>query len=54
MGELTVEQLIKIIIGILVVVAVVFGIYIFFKDNILSFFKNIFGGEETKLILTLR
>jgi uncharacterized membrane protein len=53
MSELTIEQLIKIIIGILVVVAVVLGIYMFFRDQVWSFFKNIFGGEE-KLILALR
>jgi hypothetical protein len=53
MSELTVEQLIKIIIGILVVVAVVIGVYLFFRESILGFFKNIFGGEEN-LILFLR
>ena len=46
MGELTTEQLIKIIIGILVFVAVVLGVYIFFKEHILAFFENFVGGEN--------
>ena len=47
MTELTTEQLIKIILGVLVFVAVVLGIYLFFKENILDFFKNL-GGNEVK------
>ncbi len=42
--ELTIEQLIKIILGILVVVAVVVGVGIFFKDKVMDFFKNLPGG----------
>jgi len=41
MSELTVGQLIKLILGILVVVAVIGGIYLLFKGNILGFFKNL-------------
>jgi hypothetical protein len=52
MSELTVEQLIKIIIGILVVAAVVFGVYMFFKDSVIGFFNNLFG-DENKFILAL-
>ncbi len=48
--ELTINQLIKIIIGIFVVVVVVIGLYLFFKDSVISFFKNLPAGE---LILSL-
>ena len=51
MGELTVEQLIKIIIGILVVVAVVVGVAFFFKNSIIDFFKNFAGAETPKILL---
>ena len=44
---LTIEQLIKIILGVLVFVAVVLGIYIFFRDNIIDFFKNLGGSEAS-------
>ena len=40
-SELTIEQLIKIILGIAVVVAVVIGVYLVFKNNIIDLFKNI-------------
>ncbi|MCL5018228.1 MAG: hypothetical protein M1416_00465 [Candidatus Pacearchaeota archaeon] len=40
MAELTTEQLIKIILGILVVVAVAVGLYFFFKEQILEFFRG--------------
>ena len=43
---LSIEQLIKIILGVLVFVAVVLGIYFFFRNNILDFFKNL-GGDKT-------
>lgn len=46
MAELTISQLIKIIIGALVVVVVVVGLSIFFKDYIIDFFKNILGEES--------
>ena len=50
--ELTTGQLIKIILGLLVVVVVVVGVGFFFKDYIIDFFKNMFGGESD-LILSL-
>lgn len=46
MANLTIPQLIKIIIGIFVVVIVVLGIFLFFKDTVIDFFKNLMGGEE--------
>jgi len=41
MSGLTVEQIIKLVIGALVVVAVLFGVYIIFKNQILDFFNGI-------------
>ncbi len=51
--ELTINQLIKIIIGVFVVVVVVVGLYLFFKGSILDFFENIIPGDVTKLVLYL-
>ena len=45
MPELTVSQLIKLIIGALVVVAVILGIYFIFKERILEFFQNLPAGS---------
>lgn len=53
MAELTINQVIKIILGVLVFVAVVLGVYLFFKNNIISFFDNIVGNESSKLFLNL-
>ena len=50
---LTIEQLIKIIIGILVVVAVVLGIYLFFKNDVIDFFTNINQTEPAKILTFL-
>jgi len=47
MANLTIEQLIKIILGIFVVAVVVAGVFLFFKFNVIDFFKNVLGGEET-------
>jgi len=49
--QLTIENLIKIIIGVSVFVIVILGVYFFFKNYVLEFFK---GGEElTNLVLGL-
>lgn len=40
MAELTISQLIKIIIGVFVFVAVVVGLYFFFKGQVIEFFKG--------------
>ncbi len=44
MSELTVGQLIKLIIGVLVFVTVVVGAYMFFKDKVFGFFNNVPTG----------
>ncbi|MFH1326596.1 MAG: hypothetical protein ABIH59_00525 [archaeon] len=53
MAQLTISQLIKIIIGILVFVVVVAGVYFFFKNQVIGFFQNMIGGNETGLIWSL-
>ena len=44
MSELAIDNFIKLILGALVVVAVVGGMYFFFKDSVIDFFNNAFGG----------
>lgn len=53
MAELTISQLIKIILGIFVVVAVVIGIYLFFRNYVIDFIKNLMGNESSKVFLNL-
>lgn len=53
MAELQIEQLIKIILGIFVVAAVVIGIYFFFKNSIIDFFKGLSAGNSTKFFISL-
>jgi len=52
MSELTIEQLIKIILGVLVFVAVVIALYFFFKNQVIDFFKG-FGGNATQAFLAM-
>ncbi len=52
MSELTISELIKIIIGVLVVVAVIIALYLFFKNQVIDFFSG-FGGNSSKLFLAL-
>lgn len=47
---LAINQLIKIILGIFVVVVVITGLY-FFGDYVSDFFKNIIGNEPIKFTL---
>jgi hypothetical protein len=53
--ELTIENLIKIIIGVLVVAVVAYGIYYFFANNVIDSFKNIGIGDNNtvKFLMTL-
>lgn len=54
MSELTIGQLVKIIIGMLVVVAVIIGIYLLFKNSVIDFFNNLGGNSSAnKLIFSL-
>ena len=48
MAELTISQLIKLILGIAVFVAVVGGLYFFFKGSVMDFFSfsnDTLGGK---------
>ena len=54
--ELSIGYTIKIILGILVIIAVVAGLYLIFKERIIDFFKNLPGGnatDTTKIFLSL-
>lgn len=44
MASLSIEKLIKILLGVFVVVAVVIGLYMAFENQVISYFKNIFGS----------
>jgi hypothetical protein len=51
--ELSIGYTIKIILGLLVIIAVVAGIYLIFKDKIIVFFKNLPVGNVSKIFLSL-
>ncbi len=53
MAELTINQLIKLILGILVIVAVVWGVYNVFKNNVGDFIKNVGPGANPTINLFL-
>jgi len=53
MANLTIAQLIKIILGIAVAVAVIVGLGFFFKDTLLGFFGNYGNRTATDLIGSL-
>lgn len=54
MASLTTEQLIKIILGVFVFVAVFAGVYLVFKDKIFTFFNNLpTGGEPLNLFRSI-
>ena len=46
MSELTINQLIKIILGFVVVVVVIAGVGFFFKNYVWDFFNNFFPKAE--------
>lgn len=46
MAELETGTLIKIILGIIVVVVVVAGLYLIFRNQVIDFFKNIFASVK--------
>jgi hypothetical protein len=49
--ELTIGQLIKLILGVFVFVFVVIALYYFFKVKIIDFFRNISFNETNKFIM---
>jgi hypothetical protein len=50
---LEIEQLIKIISGILVVIAVIIGVYLVFKNQIFDFFNGISAGKPSEVFIAL-
>ncbi len=58
--ELTVNNLIKIILAVLIIAVVVYGVYYFFSNSVIDFFKNVGSSGSpnastsgTKLVLGL-
>lgn len=51
--EITIGNVIKIILGILVIVAVAYGLYRFFSDSVIDLFKNIGVNTSVKCFLGL-
>ena len=51
--ELTIENIIKIILGLFVVVAVSYGIYYFFSNNVIDFFRNVGVNSTGKFFMSL-
>jgi flagellar biosynthesis protein FliR len=53
--ELSISYTVKIILGLLLIIAVVWGIYTIFRENIIDFFKNlnVSSGETAKNFLAL-
>lgn len=51
--ELSIGQLVKIILGILVVAAVGYGLYMFFSNNVSGTFGDMDIGDPVKMFLAL-
>jgi hypothetical protein len=51
--ELTVENIIKIIIGVVVVAVVAYGLYYFFTNKVIDFFKNFGTNTTAKFFMAL-
>ena len=51
--ELTVENIIKIIIGIVVVAAVTYALYAFFSGRVIDFFRNFGVNTTAKFLMAL-
>lgn len=49
--ELTLSNLIKIIIGLVVVVAVGIGLYLFFSGHVIDFFRNMNVNTSTAKLI---
>ncbi len=49
MGELTTEQIVKIVIGALVLIVVISGAYLIFKDRIHSYFSDLVLRDDLSL-----
>ena len=47
------DELIKLILGLLVVVAVAVGVSLFFKEQVIGFFKGLSGAAPETIFLSL-
>ena len=47
------KELIELILGALVVVAIIVGVSLFFKNQIIDFFKGLSVGNSSGIFLTL-
>ena len=53
MSELTIEQIIKLILGMVVVVVIIVALYFVFKNQIMEFFNTLSPGNVDKVFLSL-
>jgi hypothetical protein len=53
MAELTINTLIKIVLGVAVIAVVATALYLFFKNYVLGFFEGVGGNETVKCFLSL-
>lgn len=51
--ELTIENIIKIIIGLVVVAVIAYAIYYFFTNNVIDLFKNFGTNDTAKFFMAL-
>jgi len=51
MSELATNNLIKIILGVLVFVVVVGGVYLIFRNRIMDFFRGLPTGELFRILI---
>ncbi len=54
MADLTINNIIKMILGILILVVVLGGIYFIFNQYIIPYFKGLPGGEAEMILLIIR
>jgi len=47
------EELIKLILGIAVIVVIAVGVFIFFKEQVIDFFKGLTVGKQPAIFITL-
>ena len=52
--ELSINNIVKLIIGIFVVAVVVTGLYLFFKNQVISFFKGVSTNSAETIFLVLK
>jgi hypothetical protein len=53
MSEITIENIIKIIVGLVVVVVVAIGLYLFFTNRVIDLFRNVGVNTTGKFLMAL-